>query len=304
MASELLPNENKGEVILYQPNETIKLEVRLENETVWLTQAQMVELFNSSKANISEHIKNVYQQGELDEISTVRKFRTVRKEGNRQVSRNIDYYNLDMIISVGYRVNTVQGVKFRQWANQIIKQYLLRGYALHQQLTAVQDINMRIDVQSERLLRIEDKIEQQQQQIDFFIRTNVPPVEGIFYEGQVLDARLFAEQLIKSAQREVILIDGYIDASTFSILEQRNANVVATIYTEHIGNHLTSLQQTSTTQTGRTINLLRTRTRFHDRFLIIDEQVYHIGASLKDLGKRLFAFSKLEMSKSIIMAQL
>lgn len=289
--------DNEGQIVLYQPDESISLEVKLEQETVWLTQPQMVQLFNSSKGNISEHITNIYEQGELTKDSTVRKFRTVRKEGNRVVARNLDYYNLDMIISVGFRVNSQQGIRFRQWANQVLKEYLLRGYSINRQLVAMQE---RTD---NRFLQLEQRLDHQQEQIDFFIRTNVPPVEGIFYEGQVLDARLFAEQLIHVAQREVILIDNYIDARTFEILEMRNTEVNAMIYVERVGNGLRNLQLTSEAQTGRTIDLQPTRQRIHDRFLIIDDEVYHLGASLNELGKRLFAFSRMQMSKEVIMSQ-
>lgn len=288
---------NEGQIVLYQPDESISLEVKLEQETVWLTQPQMVQLFNSSKGNISEHITNIYEQGELTKDSTVRKFRTVRKEGNRVVARNLDYYNLDMIISVGFRVNSQQGIRFRQWANQVLREYLLRGYSINRQLVAMQE---RTD---NRFLQLEQRLDHQQEQIDFFIRTNVPPVEGIFYEGQVLDARLFAEQLIHVAQREVILIDNYIDARTFEILEMRNTEVNAMIYVERVGNGLRNLQLTSEAQTGRTIDLQPTRQRIHDRFLMIDDEVYHLGASLNELGKRLFAFSRMQMSKEVIMSQ-
>lgn len=289
--------DNEGQIVLYQPDESISLEVKIEQETVWLTQPQMVQLFNSSKGNISEHITNIYEQGELTKDSTVRKFRTVRKEGNRVVARNLDYYNLDMIISVGFRVNSQQGIRFRQWANQVLREYLLRGYSINRQLVAMQE---RTD---NRFLQLEQRLDHQQEQIDFFIRTNVPPVEGIFYEGQVLDARLFAEQLIHVAQREVILIDNYIDARTFEILEMRNTEVNAMIYVERVGNGLRNLQLTSEAQTGRTIDLQPTRQRIHDRFLIIDDEVYHLGASLNELGKRLFAFSRMQMSKEVIMSQ-
>ena len=200
-----------------------------------------------------------------------------------------------MILSVGYRVHSPQGIAFRAWANQVLKQYLLRGYAINHQLVALQE---RID---ERFTTIEQRIDRHEEQIAFFIRTNQPPIEGIFYEGQVLDARDFAENLIKTAQREVLLIDNYIDARTFQILEVRNPGVTAAIYVERIGNGLRTLQQTSHTQTTRTIDLRTTSQRMHDRFLIIDDTVYHLGASLNELGKRLFAFSKMSISKTMLV---
>ena len=226
---------------------------------------------------------------------TVAKFATVQIEGGREVTRQVEYYNLDVILSVGYRVKSNRGIQFRRWSNTILKQYLLQGYSINRHLVALQE---RTD---QRFANIEQRLDNQQKQIDFFIRTNVPPIEGIFYEGQVLDARLFAEQLIKIAKREVVLIDNYIDSRSFDILELRNPGVEATIYVEHIGRGLQSLQQTAHTQTGRTVHLAETRQRVHDRFLIIDDEVYHLGASLNELGKRLFAFSRLQMDKEIIM---
>ena len=207
----------------------------------------------------------------------------------------MEYYNLDVILSVGYRVKSNRGIQFRRWSNTILKQYLLQGYSINRHLVALQERS------DQRFANIEQRLDNQQKQIDFFIRTNVPPVEGIFYEGQVLDARLFAEQLIKIAKREVVLIDNYIDSRSFDILELRNPEVAATIYVERIGRGLQSLQQTAHTQTGRTVHLAETRQRVHDRFLIIDDEVYHLGASLNELGKRLFAFSRLQMDKEIIM---
>ena len=276
-----------SEIVLYQPNQEIRLEVRLEGETVWLTQAQMVILFNSSKANISEHIKSIYEQGELAQEATVRTFRTLRQEGNRQVSRTITYYNLDIIISVGFRVNTKRGILFRQWANSVLKDYLLKGYSINQ-----------------RFERLEQRVSQTEEKIDFFVRTSLPPVEGIFYEGQIFDAYKFVEDLIKAATREIILIDNYIDAHIFDLLEQRGQGVAATIYTEHITQALQHTQQLCTTQHGRTIDLCTYSTRFHDRFLIIDDTVYHFGASFKDLGRRLFAFTRMEAAPSVNLSQL
>ena len=196
---------------------------------------------------------------------------------------------------MGYRVNSVNATAFRRWSNTILKQYLLQGYSINRHLVALQE---RTD---QRFADIEQRLDNQQKQIDFFVRTNVPPIEGIFYEGQVLDARLFAEQLIKIAKREVVLIDNYIDSRSFDILELRNPGVEATIYVERIGRGLQSLQQTAHTQSGRTVHLAETSQRVHDRFLIIDDEVYHLGASLNELGKRLFAFSRLQMDKGIIM---
>ena len=287
----------QGEIILYQPDEAVKLEVRLEDETVWLTQAQIVDLFQSSKANISEHIKNIYESGELTLDSTVRKFRTVRLEGGRSVTRNMDYYNLDMIISVGYRVSSKRGVQFRQWANRVLKDYLLKGYSINQR---VDQLESKID---QRLIAHDRKLEELTNKVDFFVRTSLPPVEGIFFDGQIFDAYTFATNLIKSARRSIVLIDNYIDEEVLLMLSKRSAGVSATIYTKQITPQLQLDLNRHNNQYTR-INI-RTYRQAHDRFLILDNtDVYHIGASLKDLGKKLFAFSKMGIPASTIINQL
>ena len=300
---------NESQIVLYQPDDSIRLEVKIDagNETVWLNRNQIAELFGRDVKTIGKHINNALREELATETETivsdvnnqknptVAKFATVQIEGGREVTRQVEYYNLDVILSVGYRVKSNRGIQFRRWSNTILKQYLLQGYSINRHLVALQE---RTD---QRFADIEQRLDNQQKQIDFFVRTNVPPIEGIFYEGQVLDARLFAEQLIKIAKREIVLIDNYIDSRSFDILELRNPGVEATIYVERIGRGLQSLQQTAHTQSGRTVHLAETSQRVHDRFLIIDDEVYHLGASLNELGKRLFAFSRLQMDKEIIM---
>jgi len=271
----------QGEIILYQPDEAVKLEVRLEDETVWLTQAQLVELFQSSKANISEHIKNIYEQGELEENSTVRDFRTVRQEGKRQVVRNISYYNLDAIISIGFRVNSKRGILFRQWANKVLKDYLLKGYSINR-----------------RLSELEQTVSEHSKKIDFFVRTSLPPVEGIFFDGQIFDAYKFASDLIKSARQSLVLIDNYVDESVLLMLSKRQPGVTATIYTQRITPQF-RLDLDRHKDQYPPVDV-RTCKLSHDRFLIVDDAVYHIGASLKDLGKKWFAFSKLSLPAEMI----
>lgn len=273
----------QGEIILYQPDETIKLEVRMEDETVWLTQAQIVELFQSSKANISEHIKNIYEQEELEESSTVRDFRTVRQEGKRQVVRNLTYYNLDAIISIGFRVNSKRGIQFRQWANKVLKEYLLKGYSINR-----------------RLSELEKTVALHSEKIDFFVRTSLPPVEGIFYDGQIFDAYKFATDLIRTAKKSLVLIDNYVDESVLLMLSKRNPGVSATVYTQRITPQL-QLDLDKHNDQYPPINI-RTYRNSHDRFLIVDDkEVYHIGASLKDLGKKMFAFSRLSIPAKMIL---
>lgn len=284
----------QGEIILYQPDEAVKLEVRLEDETVWLTQAQMAELFDIKENTITYHIKEIYNTEELDVDSTTRKIRVVRKEGNRNVNRNIDFYNLDMIISVGYRVSSKRGTQFRQWANRVLKDYLLKGYSINQR---VDQLENKID---QKLIAHDRKLEELTSKVDFFVRTSLPPVEGIFFNGQIFDAYTFATNLIKSATRSIVLIDNYIDEDVLLMLSKRSAGVTATIYTKQITPQLQLDLNRHNNQYPRII--IRTYRQAHDRFIIIDNNdVYHIGASLKDLGKKLFAFSKMDIPATTIL---
>ena len=272
----------QGEIILYQPDEAIKLEVRLEDETVWLTQAQMAELFDVKENTVTYHIKEIYNVGELEINPTTRKIRVVRQEGNRMVNRNIDFYNLDMIISVGYRVSSKRGVQFRHWANKILKDYLLKGYSVNRRLT-----------------ELEQTVAEHSKKIDFFVRTSLPPVEGIFYNGQIFDAYKFATDLIKSAKQSLLLIDNYVDESVLLMLSKRSGGVSATVYTQRITQQL-QLDLNKHNSQYPPIDI-KTYRDSHDRFLIVDgAEVYHIGASLKDLGKKMFAFSKLDIPAALI----
>ena len=269
----------QGEIVIYKAidNADLQIEVRVDNETVWLTQAQMVELFSSTKQNISLHINNIFREGELQQQATVKEYLTVQMEGKRQVKRKLVTYNLDVIISVGYRVKSQRGTQFRIWANKILKDYLLRGYA----------INQRVD-------RIEKKLIEHDQKFDLLIKTNLPPHEGVFYDGQIFDAHLFVSNLIKTANQSIILIDNYIDESVLALLSKRKANVYATIYSANISHQLKLDLKRFNAQYPRIE--VKQFTKSHDRFLIIDRKViYHIGASLKDLGKKWFAFSKIAL---------
>ena len=261
-----------GEIVLYQPDETIRLEVRLGDETVWLTQAQMAELFGTGRQAITKHLQNIYECDELKKEATSSILELVRKEGNRLVKRKIEFYNLDAIVSVGFRVNTKRGIEFRQWANKVLKEYLLRGYA----------VNNRIERLEKRVTRTEEKI-------DFFIRTSLPPVEGIFFDGQVFDAYRFASDLIRKADRRIILIDNYVDDTVLSLLDKRKEGVSATVYTKSITDQF-QLDIKRHNEQYAPIEV-RCFNKAHDRFLLIDDEVYHIGASIKDLGKKWFAFA-------------
>ncbi len=271
----------KGEIILYQPDNTIELEVRIEAETVWLNRQQMALLFNRDVKTIGKHINNALAE-ELQGFPTVAKFATVQKEGERVVTRNVEYYSLDMVLSVGYRVKSQRGIEFRQWANKVLKDYLLRGYAVNQ-----------------RIERLEQRVSKTEEKIDLFVRTSLPPVEGVFYDGQIFDAHVFASNLIKSAKSSIVLIDNYVDESVLTTLSKRENNVSAKIVTKSISNQFQLDLNRHNSQYPQID--VEERTDIHDRFLIIDDTVYHIGASLKDLGKKLFAFSKLEISPEVIL---
>lgn len=252
---------------------------------MWLTQNQIVELFESSKANISEHIKNIFETNELQEKSTVRKIRTVHIEGSRKVSRELLHYNLDMIISIGYRVSSFRGTQFRIWANKILKDYLLKGYS----------VNNRFERIENEVNQIKNKLSE----IDVKVSTNLPPNEGIFYEGQVFDAYVLACDIIKSARKSIILVDNYIDESVLTLLTKRQKDVSVTIFTKSISKQL-ELDLKKHNQQYQAIEV-KVFSKSHDRFLIIDNEiVYHIGASLKDLGKNWVAFSRMEL-KSLEM---
>ena len=270
-----IESNNVGEIVMYQPDETIRLEVRVEDETVWLTQQQMAELFKATKQIVSLHINNIYNEGELDGISTVKDSLTVRKEGNRTVQRHVKYYNQDVIISVGYRVKSVRGTRFRQWANRILKEYLLHGYS----------INRRFEHIEQRLAIAEEKI-------DFFVQKSLPPVEGIFYDGQIFDAYVQITSLIKQAKKSIVLIDNYIDETTLMMLSKRSVNVSATIYTKQTAAQFRlDVQRHNLQYPPITI---KTCQHNHDRFLIVDDVVYLFGASLKDAGKKLFAYIQMQ----------
>lgn len=282
----------QGEVILYQPDETISLEVRVEDDTVWLTQQQMAVLFQTTKNNITLHVGNVYKEEELLPESTSKESLLVRMEGNRQVTRKRNLYNLDVIISVGYRVKSKRGTQFRQWANKVLKDYMLRGYAINQQLLNMQrNFDAKLGDQQEQIKQIESTLADHQEKIDFFVRTSIPPVEGIFYDGQIFDAYVQISDLIKQAKKRIVLIDNYIDEVTLTLLNKRKANVDAVIYTRPLSQQQQlDVQRNNQQYPPIAVNICK---RNHDRFLIIDDEVYAFGASLKDAGKRLFAYIKM-----------
>lgn len=283
--------ETKNEIVVYQLNKSKRLEVRFANDSVWLTQGQMAELFGCSLDNIGLHLKNVYACGELRKRATTEESSVVRFEGNRNVLRKIIFYNLDAIISVGYRVNSILGVKFRQWATGILREYMLRGYAFNQRFNDLEDKMDR------RFAKTEADVTELREKVDFFVQTSLPPVQGVFYDGQVFDAEVFVAKHILSAKRSILLIDNYVNITTLEMLAKKEAGVRLEIVTSKRGNELTASDiEKFNEQYGNLIVI--ESTRFHDRFLIIDdEDLFLVGASIKDLGKKCFAFTKLDSAE-------
>ena len=293
--------ENNGEIILYQPDDTVRLEVRIERETVWLTQQQIAELFGVKQPAISKHLSNIFKGGELQKSSVHSILEYTASDGKVYKTT---FYNLDAILSVGYRVNSVNATAFRRWATSVLKQHLLRGYSINQQLTQMEDrIDRRLETQHDEIQRIKNIQEKQQSQIDFFVRTSLPPVEGVFFDGQVWDAYELLSQLIKSAQKRIVLIDNYINDSVLTLLDKRTQGVSAVIYTMQISNQLSlDIAKHDSQYTPIPVEVLR---KAHDRFLIIDDDVYHIGASIKDLGKKWSAIMKMDcFSRSMILSRI
>jgi hypothetical protein len=270
----------KNEIILYRPNELAEhIEVRIDEETVWLSLNQIAQLFDRDKSVISRHLRNVFKDGELVFEATVAKNATVQIEAGREVKREIEYYNLDAILSVGYRVNSKQGTQFRIWATHVLRDYLLKGYALNQ-----------------RMNRIETHVENLSEQVDAIslqIQSVAIPNQGVFFDGQVFDAYELASKIIRTAQKYIVLIDNYIDETTLTHLAKKNREVKVVLLTKNINKQLALDIKKANEQYGKFE--IKAFEKSHDRFLIIDEsEVYHLGASLKDLGKKWFAFSKLD----------
>jgi hypothetical protein len=269
----------KNEIILYRPDELAEhIEVRIEDETVWLNRHQISGLFDRDVKTIGRHINNVFAEGELKESGTVAKFATVQKEGGRIVERQVEYYNLDVIISVGYRVKSKQGTQFRIWANRILKDYLLKGYAINNRMNRLED-NLEI---------LKNKVND----IDLQISTQLIPKQGVFFNGQVFDAYALTSKIIRSARQSIVLIDNYIDESTLTHLSKKQKAVNVLLLTKTISKQLSLDIQKAHEQYGNFT--LKPFAQSHDRFLIVDTaEVYHLGVSLKDLGKKWFAFSRL-----------
>lgn len=264
-------SELQNQIVVYQPNDVMRLEVRLENETVWLTQAQLCDLFQRDVSVISRHIKNIFAEGELEKESNLHYLQIPNSD------RPVAIYSLDVIISVGYRIKSIVGTRFRQWANKVLKEYLLRGYAVN-----------------ERLERLERKVLKHDEQIELVLKTSLPPAEGIFYDGQLWDACSLVEKLIARAKSTILLIDSWVGVGTLDMLAKKRKGVAVTLVTSPRGNKLAPTDIAKFAAQYGVLDV-KTSTSFHDRFLILDDkELYLIGASLKDLGKKCFGFTKMD----------
>lgn len=277
-----------SELIVYQPDETIRMDVRLEDDTVWLNRQQMATLFGRDVKTIGKHINNALKE-ELQGLSVVASFATTKNYGRRDgftQQKMVEFYNLDVIISVGYRVKSKRGIEFRQWANKVLKDYLLRGYAINQ-----------------RMENLEQRVKKTEEQIDFFLNLSLPPVEGVFFDGQVFDAYRFVADLVKKARHKIVLIDNYVDEGVLTLLDKRATGVEATIYT-NCGGKALRLDVKKHNEQYAPIQIEHFGLS-HDRFLIIDDEVYHIGASIKDLGKKWFAFTLMkDVTPSMLLSRI
>ena len=285
-----------SQIVLYQPDESIRLEVKLDQDTVWLTQAQMTELFRTTRNNITMHIRNIFKEKELDEKSVCKESLHTAADGKRYRTK---IYNLDVIISVGYRVKSPIGTRFRQWANAVIKQYLLQGYSVNRHLIALQE-NM-----DKRMTHIEDVQAKQQQQLDFFIQTSTPPAEMVFFEGDFYTARVALENLVRSANHRLIIIDGYVSSLTLSVLDIRKPEVTATVYTVGVGQGMQRLMdEHDRLFPNNHIDIRKWRNESHDRWLIIDESLYHCGHSLNaNGGHKISAITLMGISPEVILSK-
>ena len=294
--NNIQPMADDSQIVLYQPDDSIRLEVKLDQDTVWLTQAQMTELFRTTRNNITMHIRNIFKEKELDEKSVCKESLHTAADGKRYRTK---IYNLDVIISVGYRVKSPIGTRFRQWANAVIKQYLLQGYSVNRHLIALQE---NID---KRMTHIEDVQAKQQQQLDFFIRTSTPPAEMVFFEGDFYTARVALENLVRSANHRVIIIDGYVSSLTLSVLDVRKPEVSATVYTVGVGQGMQRLMdEHDRLFPDNHIDIRKWSNESHDRWLIIDDSLYHCGHSLNaNGGHKISAITLMGTSPEVILSK-
>ena len=296
-----------SQIVLYQPNETISIEVKLdvEYDTVWLTQQQIADLFGVKQPAISKHLNNLFREGELDKNSVHSILEYTATDGKVYKTQ---FYNLDAILSVGYRVNSINATAFRRWATGVLKEHLLRGYSVNQQFLAIQrQMDIRFDEQYQRMSRLEDVQARQQEQLDFFIRTSTPPAEMVFFEGHFYTARAALENLVKSALHRVVIIDGYVSSLTLDILDVRAKGVVAVIYTSGVGAGMQRLMQEHDRlfpAPEEHIDIRKWRKESHDRWLVVDDKIYHCGHSLNaNGGHKISAITLMGTSPEVILGQ-
>ena len=299
MANELMV-QPKNEIVVYQPDATMRLEVRVIDESVWLNQMQLCELFGVGKSNVSYHLKNIFETGELERDRTVQKIRTVQIEGGREVSRISEFFNLEVIISLGFRINSRLGIQFRRWANEVLKHYMTNGIAMvNPQVTALAgEMDRRLASHDRRIVELEEKV-------DYFVKSSLPPKEKVLCDGQMLDAQFELTRIIKTAKKRIVLIDNYIDERTLMLLGNRRAKVECTVYTLKPNSPRLAPALANYAREYPSLPItIKGYKKSHDRFLIIDNTVWHIGASLKDAGSALFALMKMELDASVILGLL
>ena len=297
--NNIQPVADDSQIVLYQPNESVKLEVKVDagHETVWLTQQQIADLFGTKRPAITKHLSNIYASGELDKNSTCSILEHMGNDSKQRYATT--YYNLDAIISVGYRVNSINATAFRRWATNVLRDYLLHGYSVNRHLIALQE-NM-----DKRMTHIEDVQAKQQQQLDFFIRTSTPPAEMVFFEGDFYTARVALENLVRTANHRVIIIDGYVSSLTLSVLDVRKSNVTATIYTVGVGQGMQRLmEEHDRLFPDNHIDIRKWSNESHDRWLIIDDSLYHCGHSLNaNGGHKISAITLMGTSPEVILSK-
>ena len=297
--NNIQPVADDSQIVLYQPNESVKLEVKVDagHETVWLTQQQIADLFGTKRPAITKHLSNIYASGELDKNSTCSILEHMGNDGKQRYATT--YYNLDVIISVGYRVNSINATAFRRWATNVLREYLLQGYSVNRHLIALQE-NM-----DKRMTHIEDVQAKQQQQLDFFIRTSTPPAEMVFFEGDFYTARVALENLVRTANHRVIIIDGYVSSLTLSVLDVRKPDVTATVYTVGVGQGMQRLmEEHDRLFPNNHVDIRKWRNESHDRWLIIDDSLYHCGHSLNaNGGHKISAITLMGTSPEVILSK-
>lgn len=288
----------ENQIVVYQPNETMRLEVTLGDRTIWLSQLKIAELFDVDRSVINRHIRNIYKTGELIESSTCAKIAQVQKEGDREISRVIPRYNLDVIVAVGYRVNSIRATNFRIWATKVLTEYLINGAIIDKRYALASEMDRRLAAHDSQILEL-------RKDVDYFIRSSIPPKEKVFVDGQMLDAQVELTRIVRTAKKRIVLIDNYIDERTLMLLGERGENVSCLVYTMKPNSPRLSpaLENYAKEFPTKPIELKGYK-KSHDRFLIVDDTIWHVGASLKDAGAALFALMKMELKPEVILSLL